>query len=259
MRFGCKIRMPIDKMKPVPRRRWRIAFLLGFGVIVNFFDRVNLSVSQAALHTAFGITAVGFGYLSSAYNWTYALLQMPVGILLDRFGVRRIGRISTFLWSVASFGAAVSPGIVPFVGARLLLGIGEAPTFPGNAKAIGYWFPHRERSLATAISDAAAKFSSAIGVPFLGILLLHFGWRWSFAATGFISLFYFVLFYTIYRNPSQDEGLSEAERQFISQGGAQPEEAGIAKSRAPLGYLLRQPKVYGLALGWGAYNYTFFL
>ena len=269
MRFGCKIRMPIDKGNPlppsdsefptVPRRRWRIAFLLGFGVIVNFFDRVNLSVSQAALHTAFGITAVGFGYLSSAYNWTYALLQMPVGILLDRFGVRRIGRISTFLWSVASFGAAASPGIAGFVGARLLLGIGEAPTFPGNAKAIGYWFPHRERSLATAISDAAAKFSSAIGVPFLGILLLHFGWRWSFAATGFISLFYFALFYRVYRNPSQDEGLSEAERQFIAQGGAQPEGAAIAKSRAPLGYLLRQPKVYGLALGWGAYNYTFFL
>jgi MFS family permease len=229
------------------------------GVVVNFFDRVNLSVSQAALHTAFGITAVGFGYLSSAYNWTYALLQMPVGILLDRFGVRRVGRVSTFLWSMASFGAAISPGVAGFVGARFLLGIGEAPTFPGNAKAIGYWFPGRERSLATAITDAAAKFSTAIGVPFLGVLLLHFGWRWSFAATGFISFFYFMLFCRVYRNPSEDQGLSDAERQFIARGGAQPEDAAIAHSGTSLGYLLRQPKVYGLALGWGAYNYTFFL
>ena len=65
--------------------------------------------------------------------------------------------------------------------ARLLLGIGEAPTFPGNAKAVGYWFPKSERSLATATFDAMAKFASAIGVPILGLLLLHFGWRYAWA------------------------------------------------------------------------------
>src|SRR5580704_13058610 len=179
----------------VPRRRWGIAFLLGFGVLVNYFDRVNLSVSQDALHQDFGISTVTFGYLLSAYSWTYALCQLPAGLLLDRFGVRRIGRISALIWSVASFAAAVSTGIGGFFAARLLLGIGEAPTFPANAKAVGYWFPASERSLATAIFDAAAKFASAIGVPIVGILLLSFGWRWSFAATGFLSLLYFVLFY----------------------------------------------------------------
>src|SRR3989454_337263 len=178
----------------VPRRRWGIAWLLGFGVLVNYFDRVNLSVSQDALHSTFGISTVAFGYLLSAYSWTYALFQVPAGLLLDRFGVRRVGRVSTILWSVASFAAAVSTGIGGFFAARLLLGIGEAPTFPANAKAIGYWFPKQERSLATAIFDAAAKFASAIGVPLIGIVLLHFGWRWSFAATGFISLLYFALY-----------------------------------------------------------------
>ena len=242
-----------------PRRRWRIAFLLAFGVVVAFFDRVNLSVSQASLHASFGISVVAFGYLSSAYSWTYAIMQIPGGMLLDRLGVRRVVRISTLLWSAASFGAAVSTGVGGFVAARFLLGVGESPTFPGNAKAIGYWFPTRERSLATAITDAAAKFSTAIGVPFLGILLLHFGWRWSFAATGFISLFYFVLFVFVYRNPSEDKHLSDAERQLIAQGGTQPEATATTGRRASLGYLLQQPKVYGLALGWGAYNYTFYL
>jgi MFS transporter, ACS family, D-galactonate transporter len=246
-------------LAPAPRRRWRIAFLLAFGVIVAFFDRVNLSVSQAALHASFGISLVAFGYLSSAYSWTYAAMQIPAGVLLDRFGLRRIGRISTLLWSAASFGAALATGVGGFVTARFLLGVGESPVFPGNAKAIGYWFPARERSLATAITDAAAKFSTAIGVPFLGVLLLRFGWRWSFAATGFISLFYFVLFVFVYRNPSEDKGLSKLERQFIAEGGAQPETAERNRPRASLWYLLLQPKVYGLALGWGAYNYTFFL
>ena len=243
----------------VPRRRWGIAWLLGLGVLVNYFDRVNLSVSQDALRAAFGISPVMFGYLSSAYSWTYAACQLPSGLLLDRFGVRRIGRISTFLWSIASFGAAISSGIRGFFAARFLLGIGEAPTFPANAKAVGYWFPSAERSLATAMFDAAAKFASAIGVPLIGILLLRFGWRWSFAATGLVSLLYFALFYVLYRNPSEDQALSSVEREFIASGGAQPEDALRAEKGAPLGYLLRQRKVWGLALGFASYNYTFYL
>ena len=243
----------------MPRRRWGIAWLLGFGVLVNYFDRVNLSVARDALHEAFGISTVMFGYLSSAYNWTYAMLQLPSGLLLDRFGVRRVGRISTIIWSIASFGSAIATGIGSLFAMRFLLGIGEAPTFPANAKAIGYWFPEKERSLATAIFDAAAKFASAIGVPLIGILLLHFGWRWSFAATGFISLLYFLLFYAYYRNPSEDERLTKEEREFIARGGAQPEDQARAAKGAPLGYLVRQRRVCGLALGFASYNYSFYL
>src|SRR6202522_4153265 len=130
----------------LPRRRWRIAFLLGIGVLVNYFDRVNLSVAHAALITTFAISNITFGYLSAAYNWTYTLCQLPVGVLLDRFGVRRVGRISSFIWSVASFAAAITPNLGGFFAARLLLGIGEAPTFPSNAKEISYWFRARESS-----------------------------------------------------------------------------------------------------------------
>ena len=249
----------ISDSPSIPRRRWRIAFLLALGVLVNFFDRINLSVSRDALHASFGVSLVAFGYLSSAFSWTYALMQMPAGVLLDRLGVRRVGRISALLWSLSSFAAALSPGLGWFFGARFLLGVSESPTFPANAKALGYWFTREERGLATAITDAAAKLSTAVGVPLIGLLLLYFGWRWSFAATGFISLFYFVLFYSIYRNPSEDKGLSANELQFILQGGAQLEDQARARTGASLGYLLTQRKVYGLALGWGAYNYTFFL
>ena len=233
--------------------------MLALGVLVNFFDRINLSVSRDALHASFGLSLVAFGYLSSAFSWTYAAMQMPTGVLLDRWGVRRVGRVSAFLWSAASFAAALAPGLRWFFGARLLLGVSESPTFPANAKALGYWFTREERSLATAITDAAAKFSNAIGVPFIGLLLLYFGWRWSFAATGFISFLYFVLFYLVYRNPSEDKGLSDEERQFMLRGGAQPEDQIKARSGGSLGYLLQRRKVWGLALGWGAYNYTFWL
>jgi ACS family D-galactonate transporter-like MFS transporter len=257
--LGALLPQTISINASVPRRRWRIAFLLALGVLVNFFDRINLSVSRDALHASFGLSLVAFGYLSSAFSWTYALMQMPAGVLLDRWGVRRVGRISSLLWSLASFAAALAPGLNWFFGARLLLGVSESPTFPANAKALGYWFTQEERSLATAITDAAAKLSSAIGVPLIGLLLFYFGWRWSFAATGFISFLYFAVFYAVYRNPSEDPQLSPSERDFLTSGGAQPEDQLRARSGSSLGYLLRQRKVYGLALGWGAYNYTFFL
>lgn len=243
----------------IPRRRWRIAFLLGFGILVSYFDRVNLSVSKEALYGAFGISAVTFGFLSSAYNWPYMLLQIPSGLLLDRFGVRRVGIISTFVWTLASFAAASSLGVVSLFGARILLGIGEAPTFPGTAKATAYWFPKHERSLATATFDSMAKFSSAVGIPLLGWVLLRFGWRENFALTGIISVIYLALFFAFYRNPSADRKLSPAERDYIRKGGAQLEDPVRAAAGAPLAYLLRQRKVIGLALGYGSYNYVFYL
>lgn len=245
----------------LPRYRWRIAWLLGLGVLINYFDRVNLSVSHAALITAFGISNVAFGYLSSAYNLTYAACQLPVGVLLDKFGVRRIGRIGSFLWSIATFAAAVTPNLAGFFGARFLLGIGEAPTFPANAKAIGYWFPPKERCFPTALFDGAAKLASAIGVPLIGVLLLWFGWRWSFAITGFISFLYFLLFWKIYRDPNEDPALSSEERAYIASDSSRPTaiDPKTPSRQASLSFLLTQRKVIGLALGFGSYNYVFYL
>jgi MFS family permease len=250
----------LDRHRPVPHRRWRIAWLLGIGVLVNYFDRVNLSVSHNALVASFGITDVVFGYLSSAYNLTYASLQLPIGIILDKLGVRRVGRIGTFLWSCASFGAAVTPSLNGLFGARFLLGVGEAPTFPSNAKAIGHWFPPHERSFATSCFDAAAKFASVVGVPLMGVVLIRAGWRWSFALTGFISFAYFLLFWRVYREPSEDAGLTAEEREYIE--GADGTAAASPRQDLPecsLMHLLAHRKVIGLALGFGAYNYVFYL
>ncbi len=250
--------MPSVLNPPIPGRRWRIAWLLGLGVLVNYFDRVNLSVSQAALYTSFGISAVTFGYLSGAYSWTYALCQLPMGVILDKFGIRRVGQYSIFLWGVASFAAAISPWLGGLFAARLLLGIGEAPTFPANAKAIGRWFPQHERSLATALFDSAAKFGSAIGVPLIGLLLIQIGWRWSFAATGLLSLLYLWLFLRVYRDPQDDPSLTKSESEYISAGSVIP--AKVEDEAGPsLMTLLRHRKVIGLAIGFGSYNYVFYL
>jgi ACS family D-galactonate transporter-like MFS transporter len=245
----------------INRRRWTIAFLLSLGVLVNYFDRVNLTVSHDALTSEFGINDVTFGFLLGAYNWTYAACQLPSGVLLDRFGVRKVGIVSILLWSIASFAAALTRGVGGFLGARFLLGVGEASTFPANAKAIGYWFPAEQRSLATSLFDASAKLSSAIGVPLIGFLLLRVGWRLSFVATGVVSLLYFVIFYMLYRDPQSDTSLTSTGNTTDS---SYPANEGntlsvTPKSNISVLYLLSRKNVIGLAVGFGSYNYVFYL
>ena len=240
-------------------RRWRISALLGLGVLVNIFDRVNLSVAVVSLQHELQLSAVATGYLLSTYAWTYLLLQVPSGAILDRLGVRRIGRIGTFFWSVASFLTATARGFWGLALARMLLGVAEAPTFPGNAKAIRIWFPQDERGTATAMFDAAAKFAPAVGIPLVAAVAHLWGWRASFVLTGFLSLAYFALFCAVYRDPKDDPLLSQAEREHIAAGGGYVETEADPSDRVSVWFLLRRKKVWGVSLGMLAYNYNFYL
>ena len=249
----------VNRSQRVPRRRWGIGVLLGSGILINYFDRINLSVAGPALQKAFALTPVELGWLFSAFFWSYALSQIPIGMILDRFGYTRIGRWGAALWTVATALTALAGGFGGVVLARVLLGIAEAPAFPGNAKATGYWFPRSERALATAIFDAAAKFSNVIGAPLVALSVTHFGWQSAFWATAVLSLIFFIAFLVFYRDPSADQHLSAAERGFIRAGGAAPEGTAATGAGAMLGYLLRSRKVWGLTIGFAAYDYSFYL
>lgn len=242
----------------VTNLRWGIALILGFGVLINYIDRGALSVAAKPLQGEFHIGPEAFGWLSGAFFAVYAIAQLPVGYVIDRFGVTVISRIAAFLWSVAAAATALAPSYAAIVGARLFLGIAESPTFPANAKATGYWFPRSERSFATSLFDAAAKLSNAIGVPFTAWLLVWLGWRGMFWTTAGLSVVFFALFWIFYRNPSEDKRLTHAERTYIEEGGGEPETiAGVRPRGASYLYLLRQRKVWGLTLGFSAYGYLF--
>jgi len=257
--MSTSIAAPVATTTKIPRRRWGIGALLGVGVLINYFDRINLSVAGPQLQASFHLSNVQLGLLFSAFFWSYAMLQIPTGLLLDRFGVTRVGRIGALLWAVASIITALAGGFAGIFAARVLLGVAEAPGFPANSKATGYWFPRQERALATALFDAAAKFSNVIGVPLVALAVVWLGWRWGFAVTATLSFAYFIAFYVFYRDPSADQKLSPVEREYIRAGGATPEGVGGAGSLAMLKYLLGNRKVWGLTIGFGAYGYSFYL
>jgi len=251
--------MPKDPRPALPRRRWGIGVLLGSGVLVSFLDRVSLSAAAPQLARELSLGPAELGILFSSFLWCYALMQVPVGIVVDRLGVTRVGRWGAFLWSVAAMATAFAGGFGGILAARIVLGIAEAPSFPAVSKATGHWFPRRERARATAIFDASAKFSNVIGIPLIAFVVVRFGWRWGFGLTSAISFAYFVAFYLLYREPSSDGRLSQQERGYILSGGSVPEGQSESGTLKMLSYLLGQPKIWGLAIGFGAYGYSFYL
>jgi len=244
--------------KRVGNLRWGIAILLGIGIVINYFDRTNISVATKPFEQDFHLSAFQMGIVLSSYLWSYTLMQIPVGALLDRIGVKWLIRVGTIVWSIATFMTALVSGLGLVILSRILLGIAESPAFPGSSKATGYWFPLNERGLATSAFDGAAKFSNVIGVPIVAAAVTVWGWRAGFYVTGGLSLLYAILFWLTYRDPKEAKHLSKEEYTYIVEGGAQQEAAPVSTAQS-LGFLLRQPKVWGLALGFAAYNYSFYL
>ncbi|WP_396919058.1 MFS transporter [Mycolicibacterium sp.] len=244
------------------RARWYMAGLLGVGMFVNYIDRVNLSVATPAIMADFDISAAQMGVVSSAFLWTYAMLQMPIGSIIDRIGVPWVNRVGTFLWAVASFLSAAAGGLGLLIVARLLLGVGEAPTVPAGWKAIGQWFPKHERGTATAIFDGCAKISNVVGIPVMAFLVSTFSWHAAFLFTGALSLLFFVAWWLLYRSPTvavAEGRMSADELDYLRRGGAEDENTVTAGSLRGVGYLLRRRKTWGLALGYASYTYAYYV
>ncbi|GMA63808.1 MFS transporter [Alicyclobacillus fastidiosus] len=237
--------------------RWSIGGLIGLGVIVNYFDRVNISVATHPMMNQFHLSLGRVGILLSAFSWSYTVMQIPIGSILDRIGIKWLNRIGIILWSLATMLTAVAGGMGIVILSRVLLGIAECPAFPGASKATGYWFPLRERGLATSLFDGAAKISNVLGIPLVAWTMTMWGWRGGFWFTAILSLVFAVVWWIWYRDPEEHKKITKEELEYIKEGGAQetgaPED-GVLRS---LGFLLTQRKVLALTFGFAAYGYAF--
>ncbi|MGJ3220974.1 MFS transporter [Geobacillus thermoleovorans] len=241
------------------KRRWAMAFLIALGVIINYFDRINMSVGIQPLSEEFGLTPGQLGILLSAFAWSYAILQIPAGVILDKIGVKWVTRIGTIIWTIACFLTAIASGQGLVMLSRVLLGIGEAPYFPSAAKAVGQWFPRHERATAISLYDAQSKLSNAIGTPIIAWIITEWGWRAGFYVTAVLSLIYAIIFWATYRDPHEDKKLSKEEYDYIVQVGAQKSDETSGNVWETIRYLLTKKKVWATLIGFAAYGYSWFL
>jgi sugar phosphate permease len=243
----------------VGRVRWGISILLSLGIVVNYFDRINISIATKPLMREFGLNLGQMGIILSAFIWAYTIAQIPAGAVLDRVGVKWLNRACTLAWTGFTALTAIFSGMSLFILCRFMLGLAEAPSFPAASKATGYWFPIKERGVATSVWDMSAKLSSVIGIPLIAWAMTVWGWRGGFWLTVVLSLIYAIAWWAFYCDPLEHKKLSKEEYSYIVEGGAQkPGQAsgGIARN---LGFLLRQRKVWGATLGFGLNGYAYWL
>jgi sugar phosphate permease len=197
-------------------QRTALAMLVVAGV-VNYIDRATLAVANPLIRQELGLSIPDMGYLLSAFLWSYAFAQLPTGALVDRLGPRLLLTCGLTLWSGAQFLGGLVGNFGQFFGARILLGIGEAPQFPTAARVTRDWFNPRDRGLATGIFNCASSLGTAIAAPLLTFLMLWFGWRWMFMIMGIAGLLVAAVWYILYRNPTV-VALTEQEQRYRTEG-----------------------------------------
>ena len=210
----------LEALKATPRvrsiQRAALAMLVLAGVI-NYVDRATLAVANLLIRQDLGLSIADMGYLLSAFLWAYAFSQLPTGAMVDKLGPRLLLTCGLALWSLAQLLGGLVQSFGQFFGARVLLGVGEAPQFPTGARVVRDWFNPRDRGLATGIFNCASSLGTAIAVPLLTFLMLSFGWRVMFMIMGVAGLAMAAIWYFAYRNPT-DVGLSPEENVYRTQG-----------------------------------------
>jgi MFS family permease len=240
------------------RRGWIAVFLFSLAMI-NYMDRIALSIAAKPIAEEFHLTSVGMGYLFSSFIWSYALFLIPVGLLIDKFGVKRVGGFGIFIWSLATALTGAASSFASLLTARLVMGAGESVSNPVGAKVIREWIPSTERGTITAIFNSGSYAGPAICSLVLAALVAAFGWRMSFVIAGSIGFVWLLAWYFFYGKPEQVSWLSEKERDVIVETRTAKGNKDADSKPFGLKQLLKTPTLWGLALAQGCNVYTQYL
>ncbi|MBB2200836.1 MFS transporter [Gluconacetobacter tumulisoli] len=221
-----------------------VFFLLVFLMyVISYGDRAALSIALPALGKEFTLTPVEMGWVSSSFLWSYFLLNLPSTIVLDLVGARLVGTVAVALWSCAMLLGGMVQNISQFLMTRVLLGVGEAPTFGVGATVVRNWALPKERGSVMTVLLTGMQLGLAGGTIAGAYLIAAFGWRCEFIALGLIGLAWAAAWWLVYRNPS--DGAHQPKRTPIS----------IREVQA----LFRSPSFIGILVVQCTQNYLNFL
>src|ERR1700728_1224227 len=151
-----------DTAKPTGVR-WKIFLLMLFLISINYIDRASLSVAMPLISKEFDVEPAMQGLILSSFFWTYALMQVPGGMLADRFKPRIVIASATIFWGAFQAIAAVASSWPMLLLTRLGLGASEAPIYPAGGKLNGIWMTQTERGRGATLLDGGAPLGAALG------------------------------------------------------------------------------------------------
>jgi ACS family glucarate transporter-like MFS transporter len=217
---------PTPADQKTTRVRYTILTMIFIVSTLNYASRATLTMAGSAAQKELGFNTFQLGQVLAAFGYTYALAQIPGGWLLDRFGSKKVYALSILTWSVFTFlqgfaGAFhASAALIVFFALRLLLGLAEAPAFPGNSRIVAAWFPTAERGGAAAVFNASQYLAPFLFLPLSGWIATEFGWTWVFFVTGAMGFVAAAVWMKVIYSPTSHPRVSAAELDFIERGGA---------------------------------------
>jgi len=230
-----------------------IAFCF-FAIAINYIDRINLAIAAPHIKKDLGLDDTSMGLILGAFFWTYALMQIPAGRLIDRMGARAGLAIAVGWWSLFTVFTAFGRGFTSIFLSRLMLGLGESGGNPGCAKVVYSWFAKKERATASGIFDAGPRAGSALALPLVGWLISTWGWETSFVVTGALGLVWVAIWLLFYREPEKMKNVQEDERQnLLADRGAQAQGKG---EKVNILGLFRYRTVWGMMIGFFCMNFA---
>lgn len=202
----------------IPNLRWLIIGLVFLATLINYIDRLTVSVLAPVIMDALKLSNLQYASLGTWFLLAYTISQGLSGRLYDRIGARRGFALSITVWSLAAMAHATARGLGSLSAFRFLLGLGEAGNWPGAAKVIAEWFPVRERAFAMGIFNSGAAIGSIAAPPLIVWLQLRYGWQATFIITGALGFFWLALWLAFYQPPDRHRRLSIEECMLIREG-----------------------------------------
>lgn len=229
-------------------------------VIINYIDRVALSVAAKPIAAEFSFSPVQMGYLFSGFLWTYVVCLIPLGVLVERIGARNMVGAGIGIWSAATALTAMTGGFVSILLARLVMGASEATTFPACGRVIRDWFPERERGFITTLFNGGSSAGPAVGAVLTAALVSAYSWRAAFVVLGAIGFVWLIAWAIAYGAPERVGWLTDAERsKILAERNGDAAKTSLQPQASSIQYLLSQRSVWGLVLTQACLVYTAYL
>jgi len=240
--------------------RWRIFLMMLMLISINYIDRASLSVAMPLIAKEFDIGPAVQGLLLSSFFWTYAFMQIPGGMLADRYGPRVVIASATLGWGFFQAIAAVCTGWVPLMLTRLGLGAAEAPIYPAGGKLNGIWMTQTERGRGATLLDGGAPLGAALGALIIAGLISEFdSWRTSFVVAGVATMVAGLFAWSYIRNhPREHPAVNEAEARYIEAAHAADLAAEPANVSGNVLDFFKYRSVWGMFFGWMCFNALFY-
>ena len=234
------------------RVRHAVLWLTVLAYLITYMDRVVIATAAPSIQKEYGFSLVTMGWIFAAFQFAYALFQIPGGWLGDRFGPRRALTGVVVWWSTFTAATALTWSAGSMMVCRFLFGLGEAGAFPIATRSLSRWMLPAERGWAQGLTHAGARLGGAVTPVFVALLIVDFGWRMPFLLFAGVGLVWAICWFAYYRDtPREHRRVNATERAMIEEALG----TGPARAKVPWRRLLRQPQLWTLSAMYFCYAY----